>query len=121
MITPTELLNLIDQWGRDRNIIGAGTSKDQFPKLISEMGELADGVAKGDKTMIKDGIGDVIVVLTMIAGIEELSVAECLEHAYNEIKDRKGILFDGVFIKSTDPRYADAVIEIDRRRGLIPE
>lgn len=101
-------LKLIDQWGRDRNIIGGATSKDQLPKLMSEIGELADkGIAKRDLAEIKDGIGDAIVVLAMIAGIEGLTVEECIEHAYNEIKDRKGILFNGVFVKESDPQYPE--------------
>ena len=28
-----------------------------------------------------------------------LTVQDCLEHAYNDIKDRKGTMVDGVFIK----------------------
>lgn len=100
-------LDKITQWGRDRNIIGGATSKDQLPKLMSEIGELADkGIAKRDLGEIKDGIGDAIVVLAMIAGIEGISVAECIEHAFEEIKDRKGVLFDGVFVKESDPQYA---------------
>ena len=31
-----------------------------------------------------------------------LTLSECLEHAYNDIKDRKGIMKDGIFIKEND-------------------
>jgi hypothetical protein len=110
------ILNRIDQWGRDRNIIGGSSAKDQFPKLIEEVGELASGVAKQNIDMIRDGIGDTIVVLTMIAGNAGLSIAECLDQAYNEIKDRKGVLLDGIFVKSTDPDYERVCAEVERRR-----
>lgn len=113
-----ELLRRIHQWGVDRNIIGDATSRNQLPKLMEELGEMAGGIARKHKDTIKDGIGDVIVVLSMIAGIEGLTIHECIDQAYNEIKDRKGVLLDGTFIKSTDDRYGDAVVEIDRRREL---
>lgn len=96
---------LIAQWGYERNIIQAGTPKDQFVKLMSEIGELADHIAKSDREGIRDDIGDCMVVLTMIAYQNGLSVYECLEQAYNDIKDRKGILYQGVFVKESDPLY----------------
>ena len=40
-----------------------------------------------------------IVVLTNIAERHGLTIEECAEHAYDEIKDRKGRMVDGVFIK----------------------
>jgi hypothetical protein len=105
-LTTDNILALIDSWGRARNIIGGATALQQLPKLISEVGELADkGIAKGSRAEIIDGIGDVIVVLAMIAGIEGLTIQECLLAAYNDIKDRKGILYNGVFVKETDPVY----------------
>lgn len=115
-MTATTTLALIDKWGRDRNIIGGATSEAQLKKLLSELGELADGLAHKDIDEIKDGVGDVVVVLAMIAGIEGTTIAECVDHAYNEIKDRQGILFDGVFVKSTDPTYDDAVRQVEEQR-----
>jgi len=32
---------------------------------------------------------------------------ECLNTAWNDIKDRKGIMHNGVFIKEADPRYKE--------------
>ena len=111
------LLQRIAQWGRDRNIIGGATSLQQFTKLVSEVAELGDkGLAKRDIEQIKDGIGDIIVVLCMIAGIEEVSIEECLEAAYNDIKDRRGVLFEGVFVKSTDPQYEFVLTQVQQRR-----
>ena len=108
-MTVDQLINAISKWGFARNIIQDATSKDQFVKLVSEVGELADAIAKKDIEKIKDGIGDAIVVLVMIAEIEGVSLHECIELAYNEIKDRKGILYKGTFVKSTDPKYEDIV------------
>ena len=40
-----------------------------------------------------------MVVLAIIAEQHDLTVSQCLEHAYNDIKDRKGMMIDGVFVK----------------------
>lgn len=104
----------IRQWARDRNLIDGSTPEKQFCKGASEFGELGDAIIKGDRTEIIDGIGDTIVVLTIIAAQHGLSIAECLAFAYNEIKDRKGVMYNGTFIKESDPRYADILVELGR-------
>ena len=48
-------------------------------------------------------------VLAVMASEENFTFNECLAQAYNDIKDRTGILWNGVFVKSTDPTYAEAV------------
>lgn len=45
--------------------------------------------------------------LLTIAESFELTLEGCFLAAYNEIKDRQGVMHNGVFIKSTDPRYAE--------------
>lgn len=142
-------------WATDRNIIGGSTPRDQFLKLVEEVGELERARDAGDRTGLMDGIGDAAVVLTILEGqygmptafhklfiiegnnppllklLGELSTAiqknhhaefwggchamyrslrviawnagmdfdDCCEHAWNEIKDRRGRLENGVFVK----------------------
>ena len=90
----------IKQWHHDRNLIDGANDKDQVCKLIQEVGELSDNVCKGRN--VADDIGDCIVVLINIAERNKLSITECLEQAYNDIKDRKGRMIDGVFVKEAD-------------------
>ena len=42
---------------------------------------------------------------------------ECVQIAYDDISKRTGILWNGVFIKESDPAYQDALdnIEADKR------
>ncbi len=40
------------------------------------------------------------VLLTNLAALEGLAIEECIEHAYNEIRDRKGKMINGTFIKN---------------------
>ena len=95
-----ELVNKIAQWHHDRNLIDGSTDKDQYMKLIQEAGELSDNICKGRD--ISDDIGDMMVVLINIATRNNLTITECLDAAYNDIKDRKGRMVDGVFIKEAD-------------------
>lgn len=60
-----QLIKQIEQWASDRNIIKGSKPIDQAMKLFSEFGELADNVGKGRDC--RDDIGDVFVVLTIIA------------------------------------------------------
>ena len=90
----------IKQWHHDRNLIDGSDDKSQFAKLIQEAGELSDNICKGKD--IRDDIGDMMVVLINIMTRNGLTMEECLSVAYNDIKDRKGMMVDGVFIKESD-------------------
>ena len=94
------LVELIKQWHHDHNLIEGSTDKDQYLKLIQEAGELSDSICKGKD--IRDDIGDMMVVLINIMARNNLSMQECLQVAYDDIKDRKGKMIDGVFVKESD-------------------
>lgn len=96
-----ELIDKCSQWSIDRQIIQNGNKDTQFLKLVSEIGELADNIAKGRD--VYDDIGDCLVVLNNLALMHNTTLEQCLEHAYNDIKDRKGYMnAKGVFIKEND-------------------
>jgi NTP pyrophosphatase (non-canonical NTP hydrolase) len=95
-----QLVKNIIQWHYDRNLIDGATDKDQLAKLVQEMGELSDSICK--EKDVKDDIGDMIVVLLNIAERNNVTLEECLEQAWNDIKDRKGKMVDGIFIKEGD-------------------
>jgi NTP pyrophosphatase (non-canonical NTP hydrolase) len=92
-----ELVKLIEQWHEDRNLIAGSTDKDQVLKLIQELGELSDSVCK-EKDM-KDDLGDMLVVMINIMKRNNITIEECLQKAYDDIKDRKGRMVDGIFVK----------------------
>ena|SRR5690606_5569051 len=97
VLPPMSTIQLIEQWADNRNLIEGSDPKSQFVKLVEEVGELANDIAKGKD--VKDSIGDVAVVLAIIAKQYGTTLDACLELAYNEIKDRKGKMVDGVFVK----------------------
>ena len=84
-----------------KNLQNADSSK-QFLKVVEEVGEVAAALARNDKEMLTDGIGDVVVTLIILASQNGLSLEECLQTAYNEIKGRKGKTINGVFVKESD-------------------
>lgn len=94
--------NDIRQWARDRNLIEGSDRFRQMVKLVEEQGELAAGIARGSTDLIADSIGDMVVALTILAEQSGLSIEGCIEQAYHEIKDRKGRMIDGIFVKSED-------------------
>jgi len=108
------LINQVLKWAHDRNLIEGGCPKSQMLKCVAEVGELADNVNKQND--IRDDIGDVLVTLIILAAQHDLDLAQCLQIAYDDIKDRKGIMLDGVFIKSTDECYSGAMAVLAARR-----
>jgi NTP pyrophosphatase (non-canonical NTP hydrolase) len=96
----SEIEMAVIQWAKDRRIIPNATATSQYMKAVSEMGELADAILKGDREGTIDAIGDVMVCLISLCSLEGLEITNCLEHAYQQIKDRKGTLLpSGVFVK----------------------
>jgi hypothetical protein len=156
-----QLIDNVIKWAEDRNLISIDNVDKQYCKCVSELGEFADAIIKGDVDGQKDGAGDFIVTLIIMAkqlgfsdsDIDDLfryrnfsaegsainaipwitsylsktflkkrkhqyvhlwetientycaivllgfTPKECLEVAWNEIKDRKGKTINGTFIK----------------------
>jgi len=175
-----ELSEKIKQWSKDRGITVNGKSITQTLKLVSEISEIFDAYEKNNPQLLKDAIGDSLVVLInlnelinkegklqneinwepkvikdhihskiiidlgnlsdaigksnyeeasnliqvivedlfVLSEINLVKVEDCLEMAYNEIKDRKGFLNEnGNFIKSTDPNYEKLYKEYLEKTG----
>ena len=98
--TLSYFIDNVVQWHRDRNLIDGSTDKDQVLKLMQELGELSDSVCKGKD--IKDDIGDMLVVMLNIDTRNGVTLSECLARAWDDIKDRKGKMIDGIFVKEED-------------------
>jgi|TARA_R110000782_G_scaffold219450_1_gene306808 hypothetical protein len=92
-----DLEDKIIQWHKDRNLIEGSTDAQQFGKLLEEVDELRGNIEHSQP--IVDDIGDIIVVLINMAHRNKLTLWECMYHAYGDIKDRKGKMIDGVFVK----------------------
>ena len=89
----------IIQWANDRNLIQGSDSFRQFNKLEEESEELLLGLMRDDLPEIADALGDMYVVMTVIAEMHGLDMMNCIEGAYDTIKHRKGKMQNGFFVK----------------------
>ena len=102
-MTFDELINNITQWADDKGILVSDNIPQQTMKVMEELGETAGAILKQKKTEdVIDGIGDILVTVIILSKQLGLDPTECLEHAWNEIKDRKGKTIDGTFIKEEE-------------------
>ena len=93
-----ELIDQVKQWFLDRNmqeLNGIG----QLEKLKEEVDELVDARLKDDRPEEIDAVGDILVVLIGYCMQRNLDIFECLQVAYDEIKERRGRVINGVFVK----------------------
>lgn len=93
------LKDLILEWARERGILDVGTVYGQLDKLYEEVDELSVAIKNHDRAEIRDAIGDIQVVLIILAHLLEEDSMKCLAGAYDVIKQRKGKMVDGVFVK----------------------
>ena len=91
--------DLIREWANDRGLYDGGDPKTQALKLVEEVGETCRAILKEDANEMIDGIGDCVVVLTNLAELIGTPIEECIDKAYDEIKDRKGKMDNGTFKK----------------------
>lgn len=101
-----ELITKIKEWADNRNLKDADP-KIQWMRVTEEVGEIRDVLLKPTKfvdpqTALKDAIGDTLVTIIVLAHQLDLDVTECLGIAYNEIKNRKGKMINGTFVKEGD-------------------
>ena len=90
----------IIRWSEQRRIIPNATPTSQLMKAVSEMGELCDAEGKKDIEAIRDAVGDIMVCLINYCALRDINLVNCMELAYDQIKNRKGTLMpDGTFVK----------------------
>ena len=84
--TIQELVPLIQEWAKERGIFDKSTPFDQ----------------DNDRTAVQDAIGDVMVTLIILKHLNNIThsanttLEECLNIAYNEIKDIKEKMINGL-------------------------
>lgn len=101
-----ELIAKVNNWADERNLKQADP-KIQWMRITEEVGEIRDVLLKPTKftepqEALKDAIGDTLVTIIVLAHQLDLDVTECLSIAYEEIKNRKGKMVNGTFVKEED-------------------
>lgn len=100
------LINKINHWADERDLKQVDP-KIQWMRVTEEVGEIRDVLLKPTKftepqAALKDAIGDTLVTIIVLAHQLDLDVTECLNVAYDEIKNRKGKMVNGTFVKEED-------------------
>ena len=96
-----ELILQVGNWAYDKGLVKRENAPKQMLKVLEEVGETAGALLKDNEEELKDGIGDSFVTLIILAEQLGYTPQECLEAAWEEIKGRKGVTKDGVFVKES--------------------
>ena len=87
------------EWAEPKGLLNPDFAPKQFMKLVEEVGELSNAMLNRNEVEMIDALGDIQVVLIILAEQLGFDLDTCLECAYNEIKNRKGKTLNGTFIK----------------------
>ena len=103
-----ELENKVIEWAKDRNIFENSNAIKQISKTQEELYETLGALREleqGKESILEvaDGIGDMLVTIILLGKMVGLNSVDCLGDAYDEIKNRKGKMVDGLFVKD-DPK-----------------
>ena len=120
-----ELSALVLQWGEDKGIFAKSTplrqldktqeELDQTKEALQKLASLTDQQILSEKLLTddpdtldleedalaeaKDGIGDMLVTIILLAKMVNMDTVDCLQSAYDVIKKRTGKMVDGQFVK----------------------
>lgn len=101
-----ELAEKVKEWANERELDSADP-RIQWMRVTEEIGEIRDVLLKPTKfanpdVAMQDALGDSLVTLIVLAHQLGFDTVECLALAYQVIKDRKGKMVNGSFVKSED-------------------
>lgn len=107
-----DLQDKVLDWADSHDLLHEENSEKQFLKFIEEVFEFktemdfysgkSEVLSSVSKNLMKDEMGDVFVTLIILCKQLGIKPQECLELAYEKIKDRKGETRNGVFYKAED-------------------
>ena len=89
----------VEQWAKEKGILDKATPMAQALKTLEETTELLTAINNNDRAEIIDAIGDIMVTLIIQCKMQDLTLEECLQSAYNVISKRKGKMINGQFVK----------------------
>lgn len=110
-----ELQTKVLEWAEEKEILSKATPHAQAMKTLEEVNELLEavsyqgaeketfvnskGIEVNTKHEIQDAFGDILVTIIIGAEMQGLDITNCLESAYNVIKNRTGRIVNGQFQK----------------------
>lgn len=101
MMKYEKLIEEVQCWAKDREL-NQSDPHAQGLKIAEELGELFEAFLKEHRDDELDAVGDIQVTLIIYCLQRGIDYKECLADAYSVIKNRKGKMIDGTFIKQED-------------------
>lgn len=95
-----ELIERVLLWAHEKGILEKATKFKQAQKTLEEAGELIHAIGANDRDEVIDSIGDVLVTIIIQAEMNDLDIRDCLQSAYDVIKNRSGEIKNGQFVKN---------------------
>jgi NTP pyrophosphatase (non-canonical NTP hydrolase) len=99
MMDYNQLESLVIEWAANKGILEKATTAAQANKTMEECQELIDAIQDDNREEISDALGDILVTIIIQAKMQNMSLIECLESAYNVIAKRTGKMVNGQFVK----------------------
>jgi NTP pyrophosphatase (non-canonical NTP hydrolase) len=99
MMDYNQLETLVIEWAANKGILEKATTAAQANKTMEECQELIDAIQDDNREEIADALGDILVTIIIQAKMQNMSLVECLEGAYNIIAKRTGKMVNGQFVK----------------------
>ena len=99
MMDYNQLEALVIEWAENKGILEKATTAAQANKTMEECQELIDAIQDDNREEISDALGDILVTIIIQAKMQNMSLVECLEGAYNIIAKRTGKMVNGQFVK----------------------
>ncbi|WP_299032372.1 MazG-like family protein [uncultured Anaerococcus sp.] len=121
-MTYEELQEKVLEWADEKDLLHEENADKQFIKFIEEVFEFKTEMNnilevrpqyndsrdihyfeyEAMEKCLELEFGDILVTLIILAQQLDLDPVECLELAYNKIKDRQGKTINGTFVKEED-------------------
>lgn len=98
------------QWAEDRNLIKGATPKDQYAKLIEEISEFTIGIDEDNIEEIKDGLGDTLVVATILAAQTGTTINESVQAFDTLVSQAHATKTDAWYARPTYTQDVDGLI-----------
>lgn len=105
-----DLQKLTLKWADDKDLLHSENAEKQFMKFVEEVFEFKTEFDDKqrfaqecvDINNLKLEMGDIFVTLIILCEQLRIDPLECLEMAYEKIKNRRGKTINGTFVKSED-------------------
>ena len=113
--TIIELFNKDDNYHYGEVYNMACTPKEKVAYLCSDIAIMVSHFydCRVDAYSTDDMIEQCLATMFALCDDLNYTLEECIQIAYDDIKDRKGLMHGGLFIKESDPAYASIIASIE--------